>query len=235
MISSSLSTSSTSGPSQRDRAYAALRRLLILQKIPDGQRLREPEWAQRLNVNRAALREAFARLDAEGLIERGPNTGYFVPSLTLDDVREVLKVRTALECAAIDALREHGRPDDDVLAPLTETCDQLAQLIEQDYLLGASEADRRFHERLIALARNRRLSMIYHRAPLPMIHARLVASETWQAHCQQSLDEHRAIIAALRRGRFNQAQQLLREHLCEDHLLPWQIDAIARITPAEGS
>ncbi len=67
--------------SLREQAYHRLRRLLILQQIPEGQRLRETEWAERLGVNRTALREAFARLEAEGFIELGAKTGYFIPVL----------------------------------------------------------------------------------------------------------------------------------------------------------
>ena len=86
-----LAKNPTNSPSpQRDRAYRGLRRLLILQRVPEGQRLREPQWATQLGVNRMALREAFARLEAEGLIERGPTTGYFVPTLSDADIRDNL-------------------------------------------------------------------------------------------------------------------------------------------------
>ena len=94
----------TPSNSQRDQAYDGLHRLLILQQLNPGQRLREPEWARRLGVHRSALREAFARLAAEGLIERGPQTGYFVPSLGEADLLEINKVRIALECLAIDEI-----------------------------------------------------------------------------------------------------------------------------------
>ena len=55
-------TSPAKPETQRDRAYHQLRRLLILQQVPEGIRLRETEWSQRLGVNRSALREAFVRL-----------------------------------------------------------------------------------------------------------------------------------------------------------------------------
>ena len=69
--------------SQREQAYHQLRELLILQQLTKGARLSESEWTDRLNVNRSALREAFVRLEAEGLIEAGPKSGYVVPALTL--------------------------------------------------------------------------------------------------------------------------------------------------------
>src|SRR6186713_1785708 len=90
--------------SMRDLAYQGLRRLLVLQRIPAGERLREPQWAEELGVNRMALREAFARLEAEGLIEKGERTGYFVPVLTDGDLDEIKYARVVLECAAIDLI-----------------------------------------------------------------------------------------------------------------------------------
>ena len=99
-----MSTSSPENGSLRERAYHRLRHLLILQQVAEGQRLREAEWSQRLGVNRTALREAFARLEAEGFIERGPKTGYFVPDLTNRDILEVLEVRIMLEGGAIERI-----------------------------------------------------------------------------------------------------------------------------------
>src|ERR671912_2070626 len=105
----------SSTASQREQAYRSLRRILVLQQVEPGTRLREPEWAERLGVHRSALREAFARLEAEGLIERGSQTGYFVPQLTPADLLEITKLRLAFECVAIDEICEHPAPRLDAL------------------------------------------------------------------------------------------------------------------------
>ncbi len=205
---------------QRELAYDKLRRLLILQRVPEGERLREPEWVEKLGVNRVALREAFARLEAEGLIERGPVSGYRVPELSDEEMREILRVRCILECGAIDELCRAGKPDERALKPMEDACDELAHLIERSYLLGASEADRRFHEVLVAAAGNRRLSMLYQRAPLPMLHGRIIGQEQWAAECRVSLDHHRQIVAALRQADGPSAKEILRRHLDEHPILP---------------
>jgi DNA-binding GntR family transcriptional regulator len=199
--------------SQRDTAYLALRQRLILQQVAQGERLREPEWAETLGVNRAALREAFARLEAEGLIARGQKTGYFVPILTEQDIREVLHIRRVLECEAINLIAQADPPTN--LQPLQQACDELEMLITSGYLIGVTEADRRFHEALIDLADQRRLKLIYRRAPLPMIHEHVAGTPAWQAECHQTLDEHRAIVDAMQRGKFDRATKLLTEHLGE--------------------
>jgi DNA-binding GntR family transcriptional regulator len=207
------------GP-QREQAYQRLRRLLILQQIPEGQRLREAEWADRLGVNRTALREAFARLEAEGFIQMGPKTGYFVPDLTNQDILEVLEVRIMLEGGAIERIIELGRNTARHLKPMRDACDQLERLVRDDYLLGVAEADRRFHEALIDAAGNRRLSVLYQRAPLPIIHPEIISGDQWAARVKQTHDEHQSILAAIINGDAPTGRDMLRTHLNERAFIP---------------
>lgn len=203
--------------SQREQAYHGLRSLLILQQVEPGQRLREPEWAARLGVHRTALREAFARLEADGLIDRGAQTGYFVPRLDAGDVVEVTKIRLALECLAIDEIcADRTSP----LDRIDQACGQFASFLEGNYALGAMEADRRFHEAIVDAARMRRLSALYLRAPLPLIHRRTEDHDAWQAECARTLDEHRAILAALERRDAEDAKLRLRAHITHRPMLP---------------
>jgi DNA-binding GntR family transcriptional regulator len=208
---------------QREQAYGSLRRLLVLQQIPAGHRLREPEWAARLSVHRTALREAFARLEAEGLIDRGPQTGYFVPVLTDEDLIEITKLRLALETLAIDEICAGAEDSPSLaqrLAPLNVACDEFSNFMRGGYSLGVVEADRRFHEALIDAAGSRRLSMLYSRAPLPLIHRHIEEPQPWREICKETLVEHRQIIAALLRSDAARARACLREHLTKRSLVP---------------
>jgi DNA-binding GntR family transcriptional regulator len=209
--------SSNKSANQREQAYKSLRRLVILQQVEPGQRLREPRWAERLGVHRSALREAFARLEAEGLIERGTRTGYFVPQLSEEDVAEVMKLRLAFECLAIEEIC--ARPKSN-LAPLARATDEFEQFHGGGYSLGVLEADRRFHEALIDAARMRRLSALYHRAPLPLIHGKTEDQRAWNDACVRTLGEHRQILAAISERNAELAKRILRSHLTLRHTLP---------------
>lgn len=203
---------------QRDCAYVELRRRLILQQIPGGSRLSEPVWSQRLGVNRMALREAFARLESEGLIVRGDRSGYLVPDLAEQDIREVLEVRCCLECGAIERLvRREPKPS---LEPLRQAVQQLGQLVEAGYLLSVTEADRAFHEQLVELSGNQRLAKVYAQAPLPMIHDQLIGTRHWPAECQRTLEDHRFILQAIEVGDAAAATARLRQHLDQQYLDP---------------
>lgn len=203
--------------SQRDQAYKAIRRLLVLQQIEPGQRLREPHWAERLKIHRSALREAFARLEAEGLIDRGARTGYFVPRLTPLDLAEITKLRLAFECLAVDEVCSQA---DASLNTLAQASEELARFVEGNYSLGVLEADRRFHEALIDAAKMRRLSALYHRAPLPLIRGDTEDHARWRESCERTLAEHRRILAALKARDANEAKRLLRLHLTHHPSLP---------------
>jgi DNA-binding GntR family transcriptional regulator len=199
--------------SKRDLAYERLRRILILQQVPEGVRLRESEWTKRLNVNRSALREAFARLEAEGLIEAGSKTGYFVPVLAMEDIVQVIVVRIALEGAAIESVCEAGLNTAEHLKPLQDACNLMDRLIDEDYQLSVAETDRRFHAALIQAAGNKRLLIAYQHAPLPIVHPDIVDGQQWAGRVRQTHEEHKAILAAILRGDVDGAKELLRAHL----------------------
>ena len=199
--------------SKRDQAYSQLRRLLILQQIPEGQRMRETEWSQRLSVNRSALREAFVRLESEGLLVAGPKTGYIVPTVTRDEFDDIARVRLVLEGTAMEMICEAGMNTPAYLKPLVEACDLFEHLIGEVFQLGAVEADRRFHEVLVDLSRSPRLAAAYRHAPLPMIQPDIIAGRAWVLAEQEALAEHREMLDALLAGDAARAKTVLSEHL----------------------
>jgi len=214
----SLLRSYSDDTSKREQAYHQLRRLLVLQQIPEGTRLREAEWTARFHVNRSALREALARLEAEGLVTMGAKTGYFVPRLTLADIREILTVRVMLESGAIELVVQNGLNTPRHLRPMRQACDQLERLVLDEYLLGAVEADWRFHESLILASENRRLTIAYRHSPMLIIHPEVLAGKQWEQTMQRTVHEHRAILDSILEGNVQGAKDTLRRHITEHSL-----------------
>lgn len=205
---------------QRDAAYNQLRRHLILQQIPPGSRLAEVEWAKRLGVNRTALREAFARLEAEGLIRRGEKTGYIAPLLTTKDELDLLLVRLALEGCAIDIICATGLNTPAHLGRLETACHLLEQLVGEEYHLSTVEADWRFHEALIEAADNGPLTIAYRHAPVPILHSAIKGGPDWVQREERSINEHREVLNAILRGEPEEAKRVLRGHLVG----AWEVD-----------
>lgn len=95
-----------------DRAYAALREEIVGWRLAPGTVLGEVEQSERLGVSRTPLREALARLTADGLATAQRGRGVVVSELSLSQIGELFELREALECkaAALAAQRgERGR------------------------------------------------------------------------------------------------------------------------------
>lgn len=95
-----------------DRAYASLREDIVEWRLPPGTVLGEVEQSERLGVSRTPLREALARLTAEGLASAQRGRGVVVSDISLAHIDELFELREALEAkaAALAALRgDHAR------------------------------------------------------------------------------------------------------------------------------
>ncbi|MDV3309563.1 MAG: GntR family transcriptional regulator [Cyclobacteriaceae bacterium] len=71
------------------KAYTELRRKILSAQIPPKTRLKEDYWAKKLSVSRMAIRETLTRLLGENLVSLGPKGGYFVNSLTPEDIVQI--------------------------------------------------------------------------------------------------------------------------------------------------
>ncbi len=104
-------TSRRKGDVAADEAvYAAIRRAMHMGRLAPGTKLQEPALARVLDVSRERVRKALHRLVHEGWLTAVPNRGTFVPSLTVDEMREIYDVRSMLEAAIVRRLSEGHTP-----------------------------------------------------------------------------------------------------------------------------
>jgi DNA-binding GntR family transcriptional regulator len=200
------------GVTQSHRAYDVLRELLILRRIPAGERLGESQWSQQLGVSRGALREALSRLHSEGLAVEGAKCGYFVPSYTPEELDEITEVRVMVETGAISQIIRAERNRGDHMKRLHELCDELEWILDRDYGIEIAEPDHRFHEALAELSGNRRLILLHRCLPQTIGSDPRARTVDRAVQARQVLEDHRAILHALRRGRVESARQVLRRH-----------------------
>jgi DNA-binding GntR family transcriptional regulator len=85
-----------------DRAYAQLREALMGGAFSPGQKITIRTIAAALGVSPTPARDALGRLVAERALESGPNRTVFVPRLTVPRLREIYRLRFALEVMAAE-------------------------------------------------------------------------------------------------------------------------------------
>ena len=86
-------------PSLRELTTRTLRDAILRMHFKPRQKLTERELCEQTGVSRTCVREAVRSLEAEGLVERIPNRGIFVASVSVDEARQIYEVRAALEPA----------------------------------------------------------------------------------------------------------------------------------------
>ncbi|SJZ88332.1 DNA-binding transcriptional regulator, GntR family [Enhydrobacter aerosaccus] len=88
----------------RAQVAERLRAAILSGDIPPGAPLVEVGLSERFDVSRGPLREALRQLIEEGLVITVPYTGTHVASLSVEDVREIYSLRTALETFAFEQM-----------------------------------------------------------------------------------------------------------------------------------
>src|SRR5690349_2712482 len=84
----------------RGRTVLALREMVLRGQLAPRKRLEEFDLSKRLGVSRPVLRSALEHLASEGLLEPAPSGGYAARHFTLEDIRDAILARSALEALA---------------------------------------------------------------------------------------------------------------------------------------
>jgi DNA-binding GntR family transcriptional regulator len=83
-------------------AYVEIKRRIFEGVLPEGAPIRQDDLAAQLGVSKIPVREALMRLQSEGIVIFKANAGAVVATLTVFDYIEMLDMRLALECRAIE-------------------------------------------------------------------------------------------------------------------------------------
>jgi len=82
--------------------YKKMRRSIIMGHRQSAERLNVESIAQEYNTSVMPVRDALQMLSHEGLVVIKPRSGYFVTTITLKQLRDLLDVRRILELSAIE-------------------------------------------------------------------------------------------------------------------------------------
>ena len=192
------------------RVYASLKDAILELSLRPGAILRKGDVCEVLGVSRSPVSEAVARLATEALVDIVPQAGTFVARLSLDEVREGAFLREALELAAVEEVARSI--SDEQMAELRRNLRLQEGLVADGDIRGFYAADARFHELLLSYTGHRRLPALSRTAWVHVDRARrLLLPEPGRV--EETLAEHRAILAALEARDHEAARSATRAHL----------------------
>ncbi len=188
----------------RDQILQAIRQ----RRYEPGERITETEVATWLGVSRTPVREAFRRLETEGLLTFQSWRGVVVADLDRQQVNELYAMRQALEgTAARLAARHIDEPDIDLLEQLLARSAEAEISVEE-----LAKVNRQFHETIYSAAHNRYLLQTLEqlRNTLALLRGTTYAVPGRQA---TALGEHEAIVRAIRARKPEEAEDAARAHI----------------------
>lgn len=203
----------TARPDRRkmtDWVWEELREAIIELRLRPGEPLREVALAEQLGVSKTPLREAFARLEQEGLVETTSFKGAVVTGYSERDLNEIYELRALLEGAAARAAAE--RSTDDTLESLRDVVGRSRELRDAGDLVGLAGLLERFDLIVYAQVTNERIGALIEnlRAHLTRIGK---LTESIPGRVEASVEEHAAIVDAIFARDPDEAERLMRVHI----------------------
>jgi DNA-binding GntR family transcriptional regulator len=191
----------------RERSLEALRAAILTGRYRPGDHLGEVELAGSLGVSRGTVREALRHLQQEGLVTSGNRGMLRVNSLSSAEVRELFRVRAALEGLAVREVIASPRREAAVEALRTA----LDRLSDEEEPAVRMEADLAFHLLLCQLSGNSMLVEAWQRLEGRMRVA-ILNGASWQAP-MMARDRHLPIVEAVEQGDVEAAVRIVDEHM----------------------
>jgi DNA-binding GntR family transcriptional regulator len=198
----------------KDRALDYVKTQVLTGAFPGGELISEGDIASALGMSRTPVREAFLRMEAEGLLRLYPQRGALVVPVSPDEVRSVIEARLVLEQFATRKVVGRG------LAACAAVFERLSGALarQRDAAAAADwpefvDADRAFHTITLDESGNGMLSDFY--SSLRDRQMRMIGESSLRepARVTTILHEHLGIAEALRDGDLPGALQAVQTHL----------------------
>jgi DNA-binding GntR family transcriptional regulator len=192
------------------QAYEYVKEQIINLRYKPSQVITDTQVAQELNISRTPVREAFHRLENEGLLINEARRGWRVYSLSIDDIHELFDIKIAIEGMLARCAAERGSEEEraELLACFEQMQAAAASGDSETWL----KCDFKLHDIIFAMAGNARAERIVANLN-DQWHRVRIGYATMRARMAASTVEHEAFVKAIVEGDAEAAQRLMEQHL----------------------
>ena len=139
----------------REKILENIREAILRGNLKPGEKVAEPELAERFGISRTPIREAFRQLESEGYLTVIPRKGAVVTAMSERDVEEFFAIKSILEGYA--ARMAASRLSEKEIERLEQINERLAQLAREGDVKTFFRVHGEFHELFIRAAGNAKL------------------------------------------------------------------------------
>lgn len=187
-----------------------IRDAILAGRYAPHQRLIEADISDEYGVSRAAVRTALLTLSGDGLVERMPNKGARVRSISVDEAIEIVEVRIGLE--SLCARKAAELVTEEEIEELAALRAEMIEAVDTGHLIQYSELNQRLDQRLREISGHETAVRLLERLRAQSArHQFRLALHPGRA--AQSCPEHAAIIDAVTSRDADAAEAATRTHL----------------------
>jgi DNA-binding GntR family transcriptional regulator len=196
--------------SQSDRAYYAIRELIVTLELPPGSVVSERDLMERLGLGRTPVREALRDLARDRLVDVYPRRGIFVSGVDVGDIAGLSEVRVVLEGRAARLAAE--RRNETERAATEELLAELDGATETSNERGLIELDQRIHRHVYRCTHNPFLQATVEEYYVLTLRIWFLALDRVE-RLDDAIREHRQILEAIRDRDAERAEAVMRAHV----------------------
>jgi DNA-binding GntR family transcriptional regulator len=192
------------------QAYEYVKARILNLRYRPGQFIMDKDIAAELQISRTPVREAFTRLQNEGLLVNAARRGWKVYSLSLHDIHEIFDIKVAVE--GMVARQAAACDDQEHRAALRGALARMVSASEANDSAAWLRADNDLHDALYAMsgnARARRLVLNLN----DQWHRVRIGFTALEGRMARSSLEHKRVIEAVLAGEGDEGERRMREHL----------------------
>ena len=192
--------------------HGELEKMILSGTLAPGEKLTELTLAAKLGVSRGPLREAFRMLEEAGLVKITKNRGVFVRDIAVDEAIEIFDLRAAMDELVGRRLAENITGPQ--LKEIRGMVDAMERTVKDKDAYHYHLLNLKFHDRLVELAGNRKLTEIYRKLIKELsLFRRLNLEDGWLMPI--SATEHRQIVKAIASGDADIAGKAMFDHVMD--------------------
>jgi DNA-binding GntR family transcriptional regulator len=214
----------------REKILETIRDAIMTGALKPGEKVAEPDLAERFGISRTPIREAFRQLESEGYLTVIPRKGAVVTAFSPRDVEEFYAIKSILEgYAARRACEKLSVKDIEKLRTIN---DRLRHMADDGDVKHFFRIHNDFHELFLKAADNDKLYVLVTNLVRKFERLRY-ASLSLPGRMKISVEEHDKIIEAFLKRDADRAETLVRKNAEYGGKVLMQDDGAPPLKPAE--
>jgi len=195
----------------KDKIYENIKDDIANLRYEENYVLTEKELAEKYKVSKSPVREALSKLKLDGLVEVMPHKGYYVTSISIDNLKDIFQVRLVLEVGAIE-IAIHNTTSDDI-KKLKEIVNINTQTTNSRSFIKYSELNCQFHLSIAKATRNKLIENIIESLLTKL--RRVLFKDLQNIDFENMKNEHLNIVYAIEKRDTDLARKIMKKHLLD--------------------